>query len=107
MAMEIPCISTFIAGIPELIRNDIDGILVAPSDEHALAMAIRRLLVDPVLRRNLGRAGRRRVIEKYNLERNVAHLATILAERIEESSTTMTTWDASLPEPTARNRSLA
>ena len=32
MAMEIPCISTFVAGIPELIRNEVDGILVPPSD---------------------------------------------------------------------------
>src|SRR5271163_2364453 len=31
MAMEIPCVSTFVAGIPELIRNDVDGILVSPS----------------------------------------------------------------------------
>ena len=37
MAMEIPCVSTFVAGIPELIRNDIDGILVPPSDDRALA----------------------------------------------------------------------
>jgi colanic acid/amylovoran biosynthesis glycosyltransferase len=82
MAMEIPCISTFVAGIPELIRDDIDGILVAPSDEHALAVAIERLIVNPELRCRLGRAGRCRVIEKYNLESNVARLAMIFTSRI-------------------------
>jgi colanic acid/amylovoran biosynthesis glycosyltransferase len=82
MAMEIPCVSTFVAGIPELIRDDIDGILVPPSDDRALAAAIKRLIDDPALRQRLGAAGRRRVIEKYDLDQNVAHLAEIFAERI-------------------------
>jgi colanic acid/amylovoran biosynthesis glycosyltransferase len=82
MAMEIPCVSTFVAGIPELIRNDIDGILVPPSDDHALAAAIKRLIDDPGLRQRLGIAGRRRVMEKYDLDQNVAHLAEIFTYRI-------------------------
>jgi glycosyltransferase involved in cell wall biosynthesis len=82
MAMEVPCVSTFVAGIPELIRNDIDGILVSPSDDQALAGAIRRLIDEPVLRRRLGAAGRRRVIEKYDLDRNIARLADIFTQRI-------------------------
>ena len=82
MAMEIPCVSTFVAGIPELIRNDIDGILISPSDDLALAGAIKRLIEEPDLRRRLGEAGRRRVVEKYDLDRNVTHLAEIFADRI-------------------------
>jgi colanic acid/amylovoran biosynthesis glycosyltransferase len=82
MAMEIPCVSTFVAGIPELIRNEIDGILVPPSDDQALAGAIKRLVADSALRRRLGVAARRRVMEKYNLDRNVAVLARIFADRI-------------------------
>jgi len=82
MAMEVPCISTFVAGIPELIRNDIDGILVPPSDDLELAAGIQRLIDDSELRRRLGAAGRRRVIEKYDLDRNVAHLTEIFANRI-------------------------
>ena len=82
MAMEVPCISTFVAGIPELIRNDIDGILVPPSDDLELAAGIQRLIDDSELRRRLGAAGRRRVIEKYDLDRNVAHLTEIFTNRI-------------------------
>jgi glycosyltransferase involved in cell wall biosynthesis len=82
MAMEVPCISTFVAGIPELIRNDIDGILIPPSDDQELALSIGRLIDDPDLRQRLGAAGRRRVIEKYDLDRNVAYLADIFAHRI-------------------------
>jgi colanic acid/amylovoran biosynthesis glycosyltransferase len=82
MAMEIPCVSTFVAGIPELIRSEIDGILVPPSDDHALASAIKRLIDDSSLRHRLGIAARRRVMDKYNLDHNVAHLAEIFADRI-------------------------
>ena len=39
MSMEIPVVTTFVNGIPELIRHDIDGWLVAPSDEEGLANA--------------------------------------------------------------------
>ena len=84
MAMEIPCVSTFVAGIPELIRSEIDGILVPPSDDRELAGAIKRLVDDPVLRRRLGVAGRRRVMEKYNLDHNVTRLAQIFTDRIEK-----------------------
>ena len=40
MAVEIPCISTFVAGIPELIRNRVDGLLVPSSSVEALASAM-------------------------------------------------------------------
>jgi glycosyltransferase involved in cell wall biosynthesis len=82
MAMELPCISTFVAGIPELIVNERDGLLVMPSDIGALTEALQRLLVDPELRLRLGAAGRRRVVEKYDLNRNVDRLAQIFAARL-------------------------
>ena len=77
MAMEIPCVSTWVAGIPELIRDSIDGLLVPPSDAEALAAAIAQLMDDDALRRRLGRAGRLRVIEKYHLKKNVARLGNV------------------------------
>jgi colanic acid/amylovoran biosynthesis glycosyltransferase len=85
MAMEVPCVSTCIAGIPELIRNDIDGLLVPASSTEAMAFALQRLLDDPLLRRRLGVAGSRRVQELYNLPRNVRFLASMFRELISES----------------------
>lgn len=82
MAMEIPCVATFINGVPELIRHERDGLLVAPSDADALAGAIGRLIDDADLRRRLGAAGRRRVIEKYDLARNAERLAEIFRRRL-------------------------
>jgi colanic acid/amylovoran biosynthesis glycosyltransferase len=78
MAMGIPCISTFVAGIPELIRDGLDGLLVPASSEQALSAAIERLISDAELRRRFARAGRRRVEEFYDLQKNVRSLADTL-----------------------------
>ncbi|HEV3112086.1 MAG TPA: glycosyltransferase [Candidatus Binataceae bacterium] len=86
MAMEIPCVATFITGIPELIRDGLDGLLVAPSDVAALADAIGRLMDDTEMRHRLGRAGRQRVVEHYNLEVNIPRLGEIFRRRLEAGS---------------------
>jgi glycosyltransferase involved in cell wall biosynthesis len=82
MAMEIACVSTRITGVPELIRDGVDGCLVTPADENELAQTIAKLMDDPNLRRRLGAAGRRRVLEKYDLAHNVEHLAGIFQRRL-------------------------
>jgi glycosyltransferase involved in cell wall biosynthesis len=74
MAMEIPCVATWIAGVPELIRDGVDGLLVPPADAEALAAALERLMDDPALRARLGESARRRVLECYDLKRNSARL---------------------------------
>jgi glycosyltransferase involved in cell wall biosynthesis len=81
MAMEIPCISTYIAGIPELIESGTDGLLFPPSDANLLANAITMLIEDPEFRLRLGRAGRQKVISHYNLQTNVERLASIFKEQ--------------------------
>jgi colanic acid/amylovoran biosynthesis glycosyltransferase len=84
MAMEIPCISTFVAGIPELIRDGLDGLLVPPSSEEALAAALKRLISDAELRRTFAAAGRQRVEEFYDLHKNVRALADTLQNCLPE-----------------------
>jgi glycosyltransferase involved in cell wall biosynthesis len=80
MAMEIPCVTTRITGIPELIRDQMDGLLVAPSSDEELAAAIARLMDDSKLRLQLGKSARERVIENYDLRRNIAQLGSIFRE---------------------------
>ena len=86
MAMEIPCVATWITGVPELIQDGLNGLLVAPSDVAQLSTAIARLMDDPDLRRRIARAGRCRVIQEYNLSKNTALLAKIFERRVLEPS---------------------
>ncbi len=79
MAMRIPCISTYVAGIPELIRDEQDGLLVPAGSVDALASAIERLAGDPLLRERLAGAGQRRVLDDYNLPKNLHRLASVFS----------------------------
>ena len=85
MAMEIPCVATRITGIPELIQDGVNGLLVTPSDINELACAISRLMDDPELRRRLGAQGRLQVLERYNLKRNVAAQAETFRQYLSET----------------------
>jgi glycosyltransferase involved in cell wall biosynthesis len=82
MAMEVPCVSSCIAGIPELIRDGLDGLLVPASSVEALAAALQRFFEEPLLRRSLGVAGRNRVIQVYNLPQNVCSLARVFNNQL-------------------------
>jgi glycosyltransferase involved in cell wall biosynthesis len=85
MAMEIPCISTNIAGIAELIRSEIDGILVPASDIQALKQSIVMLVQNDVLRKTLAETGRKRVLDKYNLHKNIIKLAEVFDSELNNS----------------------
>ncbi len=75
MAMEIACVSTYVAGISELICNGKDGLLVAPSSVEELTKALLELIANPQLRMELARSGRATVLKRYNLRTNTLHLA--------------------------------
>lgn len=81
MAMEIPCITTHITGIPELIESG-QGLLVPPSDVDKLAAAIARLIDEPELRLNIAKAGREKVLRSYELARNTERLGDIFRRRL-------------------------
>lgn len=82
MSMEIPCVTTNITGIPELITSEKEGILVAASDVNGLANAIALLMDKPNLRHKIGKEGRQRVLEHYELQKNTERLANIFRRRL-------------------------
>jgi glycosyltransferase involved in cell wall biosynthesis len=82
MAMEIPCVATWIAGVPELIQDGQDGLLVTPSGVTQLSAAIARLMDDPDLRKRIAKAGRYKIIEHYNLSKNAVLLAKVFEKRV-------------------------
>jgi glycosyltransferase involved in cell wall biosynthesis len=76
MAAGLPVIASNVGGIPELVVDGVSGVLVPPGDPNALAEAIEGLVQNPSLAHELGDAGRRRVVENFDLETvREAHLA--------------------------------
>jgi colanic acid/amylovoran biosynthesis glycosyltransferase len=70
MAMELPVVSTRHSGIPEVVKDGVNGLLVPPEDEVALAGAMQSLLDNPRLSKELGRRGRQVVLEKFDPQSN-------------------------------------
>jgi glycosyltransferase involved in cell wall biosynthesis len=67
MACGLPAVSTRLVGIPDLILHESTGLLVEPEKAEELADALERLKNEPELAANLARAGRERVLEKFDL----------------------------------------
>lgn len=78
LAVETPAVATDISGVSELVEDGVTGYLVPQRDAGALADALRRVHDDPARAAELARAGRRRVLEDYDLEANVARLHELL-----------------------------
>jgi glycosyltransferase involved in cell wall biosynthesis len=68
MAAELPVVSTAVSGIPELIDNDVNGLLVPSEDVGALADAIWRLAKDPALSHRLAHAGAATIADHFDGE---------------------------------------
>jgi len=77
MAMELPVVSTSVAGIPELVEHGENGLLVRPEDPAGLAAAMARLLEQPQLRQQLGKAGRAKVCRQFSADENAAQLKAL------------------------------
>jgi glycosyltransferase involved in cell wall biosynthesis len=82
MSTGLPCVATWVNGVPELIEHDVSGLLVPPASVEALVAALERLALGPETARRLSEAGRARIRESYDLGRNVAALASIFRNRV-------------------------
>src|SRR4029079_15104613 len=72
MALEVPVVATSAGGPPELIRDGREGYLAPPGDTAAWARAVRQATDDPEHGRSLGRAGRVRLAEGFDVAHHVA-----------------------------------
>lgn len=70
----LACVSTTVSAIPELITDGETGLLVPPDDPEALAGALKRLIIDPVLRARLGAAGQTRVLGQFSFAAGIDRL---------------------------------
>jgi glycosyltransferase involved in cell wall biosynthesis len=83
MASGVPVISTAISGIPELIRDRIDGYLVPDRDAPALAQALTELLHDRVLRAHLATAARARICDIFDSNKTTRALHHLLIDAMQ------------------------
>jgi glycosyltransferase involved in cell wall biosynthesis len=83
MACGVPLVVTTAGALPEVTGPDgLVSLHVPPGDAEALSAAIGRLLDDEPLRRRLGAAGRRRVVEQFTWERTAIRTAEWYADAI-------------------------
>jgi glycosyltransferase involved in cell wall biosynthesis len=74
-SQRLVCVATVLSGIPELIENDVTGLLVPPGDPPALARALASLIRHPARRSAMGDAGERRVRRCFAAETGINLLA--------------------------------
>jgi glycosyltransferase involved in cell wall biosynthesis len=77
MAFEVPIVATRVAGVPKLIDDGANGMLIPCSDLDALVAAIGRLCDDASLRRRLGQAGRETVVAQFSFTGRMAKVAAV------------------------------
>ncbi|ATE62293.1 glycosyltransferase [Thauera sinica] len=84
-AARVPIIASRAGGMPEAVRDGVNGLLVEPGDMRQLAGAMDRLLGDPALRARMGEAGRTLVLGEFSVDAmcdgNLAIYRKVLAER--------------------------
>lgn len=73
-----PVVASRLSGIPELVEDEVSGLLVGPGDPEAIAGAISRLRADPALRLRLGQAARARVIADFDVRRNARRVLDLV-----------------------------
>lgn len=98
MSMEVPVVSTSVSGIPELIDDGKNGLLVPPRDVTALTEELARVLCDASLRKLLGQNARRTVTQRFELQRNARRLKILFAHAL-SSSPQITRDDLASDEP--------
>ncbi len=103
MSFGLPVIASRVGGIPQVVEDGANGLLVEPGDVEGLAAAIARLLEDPSLGERLGAAARSTVERRFSLDSALARLAGIYArfglEPGRRTSTTEPSRAASTKEP--------
>jgi glycosyltransferase involved in cell wall biosynthesis len=80
MATGLVVVSTAVSGIPELVRDRIDGLMVPERNPQALAAALRQLLQDDALRLRLGAAARERVCQVFDSGKTTLELKALFLD---------------------------
>ena len=80
MACGVPVVATSVGGIPDVIEDRVNGLLVEPGQPDALARAIVTILTDDALRSRLREAARSDVRKRFSTESVIKDLGTLYRE---------------------------
>ncbi len=80
MMSGLPVVATRVGGVPELVEDGVNGYLVPSGDVKAFADAIRKLAYNVELRERMGKAGRKRAIENFTLDKMLLRVAQVYEE---------------------------
>ena len=78
-ACGLPVIASDTGGLPEVVINNVTGIIVPVQDSQAIAQAIKKLVEDKALREKLGNNGRKMVVENYKWSDCLAGMMNVYA----------------------------
>lgn len=86
MALETPVVSTRVAGVPRLIADGDNGLLVELNDQAALTAALKTAFEQPELRKKLAAAGRRTIEERYSFVVRMKKVAAVYDELLNNTN---------------------
>ncbi len=67
MASSLPVVASSVGGVPEVVRDGVDGLLVRPGDRVGLTAALGRLHADPAVRQQMGASARDRLVASFTV----------------------------------------
>jgi glycosyltransferase involved in cell wall biosynthesis len=84
MAMETPVIATRIAGVPEMITSEEDGLIIEPAEPLAIVGAIQRLLADSASRERLATRARETIRRRFDFKMRMGKVQRIYDELLHD-----------------------
>ena len=85
LAARTPVVATRVGGVPDVVRDGIDGYLAEVGDVDALAARLAELARDPELRARMGEQAREHVIPRYRISRLIDDVDALYRELLAET----------------------
>ena len=82
MAARVPVVATLVGGVSELVKDGESGRLVPPGNPDIFAEAILQVLADEDTRRRMGEAGRKKVVEEFDIREEAKRLGVLIASSV-------------------------
>ena len=91
MACELPAIATNVGGIPDVISDGVNGVMIGRDRQDELVEAVGRLVDSTRLRHRLGERGRETVVSKFSLDKVTVQYTDLLDSHLKKESSELTT----------------